>query len=564
MRYLMLATVGTLLFLGAYWLLMRREKRFGMVRAYLLGTLLLSFALPLVQLPLLPPQYQADNFSSLRLVEMRTENGLTAMRFEGDKNETARIGLRRDGQGPAIITVDRDKAVPAASRWERIAHWLMLVYVVGCGAMAAMFGVRLLKLRSRLRGLPYRLESGLRISELDDETPAFSFGRHIVVGTRGFSPVEVRQLIAHEAVHARRWHTADLLLCEVAKVALWFNPAVWLYQRELKRVHEFEVDNLMLASDSGADYAELLYHQVSGHPFSPIGNTFDYGLVQSRMNMIIRKPSRRGWLKPLVVLPLMAVMLVAGCKPDGALEGYYAVDGITLMSDNPVEQALECKEFLGLENRLFRFHSDGRLTVYDKEHGTEDLNGTYKIDDDGLHLYDSTGNPWLSMGIETVSCGADSIVVRFVDPDRIGGLGKMLAALPKYRYRVDTVQVSTSIRTKEGEILELNPVESVDTVYPGIVVPCPIDNQNNWNRGNRLLTSATGGEVGVYYVRYATEQGDTVSETGTVWEFHDKVIAPDARQRYDTTSGLNPLMPDDRFILQLTLKPSAPNSGTEK
>jgi len=95
-------------------------------------------------------------------------------------------------------------------------------------------------------------------------------------------------------------------------------------------------------------------------------------------------------------------------------------------------------------------------------------------------------------------------------------------------------------------------------------VPCPIDNQNNWNRGNRLLTSATGGVVGVYYVRYATEQGDTVSETGTQWEFHDKVIAPDARQRYDTTSGLNPLMPDDRFILQLTLKPSAPNSGTEK
>ena len=47
MKYLLLATIGTVLFFGSYWLLMRRETRFTMVRYYLLGTLLLSLLLPL-------------------------------------------------------------------------------------------------------------------------------------------------------------------------------------------------------------------------------------------------------------------------------------------------------------------------------------------------------------------------------------------------------------------------------------------------------------------------------------------------------------------------------------
>ena len=46
MKYLILATIGTVLFFGSYWLLMRRETRFTMVRYYLLGTLLLSLLLP--------------------------------------------------------------------------------------------------------------------------------------------------------------------------------------------------------------------------------------------------------------------------------------------------------------------------------------------------------------------------------------------------------------------------------------------------------------------------------------------------------------------------------------
>lgn len=559
MKYLLLVTLGTALFFAAYWLLMRREKRFVMVRFYLLGTLVLSFVLPLVQLPLLPTQFNVGNSIPLRTTEYSVDDNGTRVGVESEQAGNVRIELNRDSQGKTVIHVDRNVAAETTTPSEAAKRWLMLAYGLGCGVMAIVLGVKLANLRKRLNGLSYRIEDGIRISELDDSTPAFSFGKHIVVGTRGFSPVEVRQLIGHEAVHVRRHHSFDLLLCELAKVALWFNPLVWFYQRELKRVHEYEADNLMLASESGAEYAELFYHQVSGKPFSPIGNTFDYGMVRSRISMIARKPTRRGWLKPMVALSIVAVMLLAGCKHSGSLSGTYAVEGITLMSDNVAEPALACKEFMGLENRVFCFRSDGRLTVYDQKHVRAPQECTYKIDENGLHLYDSTGNPWLDMTMETVSCDADSIVLRFVDPDPLTGLGKMLAGLPTFRYRVDTVQVSSMTRTVDGEVIEVSPQAMMDTVFAGIVVPCPYDNEYNWNRNNRLLSSATGGTVGVFYSQFVTEHGDTVSETGTRWEFVNNTLAPDARQRYDTTSMYNPLMKDDRFVLQVTLKPTAAN-----
>ena len=146
---------------------------------------------------------------------------------------------------------------------------------------------------------------------IDDDTPAFSFGRHIVVGTLSFTNTEVQQIVGHETVHARQHHTADILLCEAAKCVLWFNPFVYLYAREMKRVNEYIADEEMMS----ADYAELFYHQLSGQRYSTLCNTFDYGMVQKRITMMARQRSVRGWLKPLAALPIVAAMLLAACQP---------------------------------------------------------------------------------------------------------------------------------------------------------------------------------------------------------------------------------------------------------
>ena len=555
MNYLLLTTVGTVLFFGTYWLLMRRETRFTMVRFYLLGTLLLALILPLIHIPLLIPSNYHNSSESPILQEYTTTAENTTLTVANQQGGTNNVTLRQDPTGLRTINIKQGPTYSTVECRNKILSLFTYIYLIGCAAMAIVLVRRLILLYSRLRRLPYRMVDGVRVSELNDDTPAYSFGNHIILGRNGFSQSEMNQLLGHEMVHVRQHHTLDLLLCEFAKVFLWFNPFVRLYSRELKRVHEYIADHEMLSTDQGVDYAALFYHQISGRPYCPIGNTFDYRLVRQRIGMMSQRRSRRGWLKPLAVLPLVAVMLVAGCKQEGTLQGFYAVGNMALMSDNPYEPTLNCTEFLGLENRLFAFHRDGRVHILDRQEEDSAQLCTYTIDDNGLHLFDSTGLPWLDMQLETVNLDGDSIVLRFVDPDPISGLGKMLAGIPPYRYRIDTVQVSTT--TKVGdEIIEVSEGARCDTVFAHVVAPTQWNGNDstNWHDQNRLLEAAKT-SMSTFASEYKTYLGKTIREFGTSWEFHNNALAPDARERYDTLSTYyTPRLDGDRFILQVTLK----------
>ena len=551
MKYLLLATIGTVLFFGSYWLLMRRETRFTMVRYYLLGTLLLSLLLPFIHLPLIrQANYDGnDAAETAQMTYSNTPDGM-AMTYTSTKGGVSEIRLTHDNNGMRRISLSEGGTTPTIL--DKVVDILPIIYWIGVAVTMTLLTLRLARLQRRFGRLQYKMQEGVKVSVLNDDTPAYSFGKHIVLGRNGFNPTEMQQLIGHEMVHVRQRHTLDLLLCEVVKVILWFNPFVYLYQLELKRVHEYQADNAMLATDNGAAYAELFYHQVSGKPYSAIGNTFDYSLVKKRIAMMARRRSRHGGLLPLVVLPIAFVVLLAGCVSRQTLNGFYEVSSIELKSDNPAEPTLQCNKFMGLENRLFCFHRDGRLHMLSRDTAGSAQLFSYTIDDDGLHLFDSTGNPWLDMTLETLHCDGDSIKLRFVNADPIDGIVKALKGLPTYRYRIDTVTVSNSKKVGD-EIIEFNIRTVTDTIYPQVTVSygseCPVD----WSNKNRLLGSTTVSDFTAVH-EYKTQSGETEREFYKGWHFDNNTINPNARQLYDTTSYYNPLMEGDRFILEVTLK----------
>ena len=551
MKYLLLATIGTVLFFGSYWLLMRRETRFTMVRYYLLGTLLLSLLLPLIQLPLIrQANYDGNDAAETAQLAYNTTPDGMAMTYSNTKSGVSEIKLTQDNNGMRRISLSEGETTP--NILDKVMDILPIIYWIGVATTMILLTIRLARLQRRLVRLPYKMQDGVKVSVLNDDTPAYSFGKHIVFGRNGFNPTEMQQLIGHEMVHVCQRHTLDLLLCEVVKAVLWFNPFVYLYQRELKRVHEYQADNAMLETESGAAYAELFYHQVSGKPYSAIGNTFDYSLVKKRIAMMARRRSRHGGLLPLVVLPITFMVLLAGCVSRQTLDGFYEVSSIELKSDNSAEPTLQCNKFMGLENRLFCFHRDGRLHMLSRDTAGSAQLFSYTIDDDGLHLFDSTGNPWLDMTLETLHCDGDSIKLRFVNADPIDGIVKALKGLPTYRYRIDTVTVSNSKKVGD-EIIEFNIRTVTDTIYPQVTVSygseCPVD----WSNKNRLLGSTTVSDFTAVH-EYKTQSGETEREFYKGWHFDNNTINPNARQLYDTTSYYNPLMEGDRFILEVTLK----------
>ena len=49
-------------------------------------------------------------------------------------------------------------------------------------------------------------------------------------------------ILEHERAHVNQYHWVDLLLVELAFMALWFNPLMMLYRRAIKLQHEYLAD----------------------------------------------------------------------------------------------------------------------------------------------------------------------------------------------------------------------------------------------------------------------------------------------------------------------------------
>jgi N-acetylmuramoyl-L-alanine amidase len=118
---------------------------------------------------------------------------------------------------------------------------------------------------------------------------------------------EKEQILAHELQHVRQWHSADQLFTELLKSFFWVNPFMYLIAKELKQVHEFQVDQSLTGTYKANNYANLLLKLMS-QPASGLVNEFSAYGVKMRIQMLFHEQSpakyklRYFWLVPIVTI----------------------------------------------------------------------------------------------------------------------------------------------------------------------------------------------------------------------------------------------------------------------
>ncbi|MFB2120985.1 energy transducer TonB [Parapedobacter sp. 2B3] len=263
MMYLVLANLYLCVFYGFYYLFLRRETFFQGNRVYLLTSLLLAFTLPLAE-------YAGFDDSVVYQYQLPM------------------VELGGSASGSVVGEVDVAQS-PASS-----TPYLPMLYMVGCGIAAFFVLLQAFGAIRALRG--------------GAAGQAFSFFGMIRIDHKAYGS---HQIAHHEQVHARQWHSADIMVMQVVKILNWFNPVVYLYERALRLQHEYIADGRTAANDQFA-YAELLVSRAMGVSGPVLVNSFsNRKLLKHRVTMLLRdkSPRRHSW-RYAALLPVVAGMLI--------------------------------------------------------------------------------------------------------------------------------------------------------------------------------------------------------------------------------------------------------------
>ena len=265
-HYLLLVNFYLVLFFGFYALLLRRETFFQLNRVYLIAACLLSFAIPLIQ---------SDWVKNL-FITQQVQNTI---------NNSPVIN------NPIIVY----SFIPVQNSLT-LGEIFNGIYI----SVTLFLVLRLL----------WQLVILKKAIEKPSPSAAYSFFKKISLGENQ----DKSGIIAkHEQVHAREWHSADVMIIETVMIINWFNPVVYLYRFAIKYIHEFIADrHVVQRGTDKANYALLLLSQTFNVPTHTLVNPFyNHTLLKQRIRMLQKNKSHRIALaKYGLSAPLFMLMLV--------------------------------------------------------------------------------------------------------------------------------------------------------------------------------------------------------------------------------------------------------------
>jgi TonB family protein len=241
-------------------------------------------------------------------------------------------------------------------------HTVYLVYLTG----AAVFTLKLLSDLFNLLFLIFREKNrGSRIIRFHGfNTAGFSAMGYVFINTR-LSPAESDEIIKHEQNHLKRNHFVDIIFIGFIKAFQWFNPAIYLFNRSLRAIHEFQADQECLTSGTPVvNYQSLLLNQVFKTNSFTLTNSFSNpSLIKKRMLMMTKKrTSAIASIKLLFVIPVIGFVLLGisafgKMSSSGSLTGSRAVTDIISEDPDaiPFVQVEEMPVFPGGDAALLKY-----------------------------------------------------------------------------------------------------------------------------------------------------------------------------------------------------------------
>ena len=279
MEYLLKSAVLISIFYFFYRLFIANETFFRSKRWFFLSGIILSMLLPLYHIN----TYVILPENSVNTVVEKVKSGIVNLhQVSLEKHQTA--------------------------DWHAI---ILGVYIAGILVLSVKLLIELISLFRLISIARKRHKQSYICVETEQDIPPFSFFRYLVFNPREFTAEEQKQIIAHELVHIKQWHSVDMLLVRLFTIVQWYNPIVWLYRRAMVQNLEFIADKF--AQDKIHNLKSyqylLLKIGVEKRLFALTNNFINTNLKKRIMMLQKTRKSPVNQLKYILLLPAMMIFL---------------------------------------------------------------------------------------------------------------------------------------------------------------------------------------------------------------------------------------------------------------
>ena len=237
--------VSSALLTGFYFLLFRGKSSYRACRIFLLCIPLLALAFSLVTLK---GSHGVVSLSSL--LERRTEEIDLPKQLPTERTDTV---LEEESLVPVIpegysYAETGPATIYAAERPEKSINSGFILFAVYMLVAISIAGIVIRQL-VRIRKIRRRAERRVIMNSPTYFSPeiktSFSVMTSIYVNPKTQEP-KLDIIIHHEKQHILHRHYVDLVFMEFFTILMWFNPMIWIIRKELRSVHEFQVDQSVL------------------------------------------------------------------------------------------------------------------------------------------------------------------------------------------------------------------------------------------------------------------------------------------------------------------------------
>lgn len=190
--------------------------------------------------------------------------------------------------------------------WEQ---WLWLVYIMGAAVVTFRLLREVYQLYTIYKSSSKERLSGYTLAETNRHTAPFSIFNIIFISSKeNYSDEELSIIIGHELRHSKLLHIIDVLIVRILQILFWFNPLIYLFEKRVLMVHEYQADSIM--NGSPKTYGQFLLEQSSLNLAPALSHSFIRSPLKKRIVMLTKRSKKIAQVKQLIIAPLLLTTLL--------------------------------------------------------------------------------------------------------------------------------------------------------------------------------------------------------------------------------------------------------------